>query len=92
MLTHLLMDALAIAPKSRIVNVSARLHEQGTINFSDLMGDKDYSSLQAYSNSKLANILFTRELAKRLSGKFVFTLCSTFGIVNCPCRILHCTC
>lgn len=71
LLTHLLMDALSTAPKSRIINVSSRAYERGTINFNDLMSEKDYNSLQAYCQSKLANVLFTKELAKRLSGKFI---------------------
>jgi len=53
---------------SRIINVSSVAHEFGTINFDDLMMENGYSSIYAYSQSKLANILFTRELACRLRG------------------------
>lgn len=68
LLTTLLMDALTSAPKSRIINVSSYAHEMGTMTFDDLMYEKSYSGWNAYSQSKLANILFTRELAKRLKG------------------------
>jgi len=53
---------------SRIINVSSYGHTFGTINFDDLMMEKGYSSMHAYAQSKLANVLFTRELARRLHG------------------------
>lgn len=65
------MDALASAPKSRIINVSSYGHEFATMNFDDLMFEKSFSSMQSYAQSKLANILFSRELAKRLKGEFL---------------------
>lgn len=66
------MDELIAASPSRIVNVSARLHEIGTIDFDDIMPENGYSGLYAYARSKLANILFTRELARRLKGGISF--------------------
>jgi len=57
---------------SRIINVSSFVHSFGTINFDDLMMEKDFSSLYAYCQSKLANMLFTRELARRLQGNRLF--------------------
>ena len=69
LLTHLLMDLLVAGNSpSRIINVSSFGHVFGTINFDDLMMEKDFSSAHAYSQSKLANVLFTRELAHRLQG------------------------
>jgi len=69
LLTHLLMDLLIAGNSpSRIINVSSLAHIVGTINFDDLMMEKDYSGPYAYCHTKLANILFTRELARRLQG------------------------
>lgn len=53
---------------SRIVTVSSLAHTRGEINIADLNSDKSYDKGRAYNQSKLANILFTRELAKRLEG------------------------
>jgi retinol dehydrogenase-14 len=58
---------IASAP-ARIVNVSSALHRQGKINFDDLQMTRGYNGLAAYNNSKLANVLFTYELARRLAG------------------------
>ncbi|XP_017026977.1 retinol dehydrogenase 12-like [Drosophila kikkawai] len=68
LLTHLLLDVLKKTAPSRIVNVSSLAHTQGSINVKDLNSEKSYSRIGAYSQSKLANVLFTRELAKRLEG------------------------
>ena len=68
LLTNLLLDLLKSSAPSRIVNVSSRAHERGEIYRDDLMLDKSYSPLKAYSQSKLANVLFTRKLAKELQG------------------------
>lgn len=65
-LTGLLLDRLLAAPGSRVVNVSSQAHTGGRINFDDLQGDKSYSRFGAYAQSKVANILFTRELQKHL--------------------------
>ncbi|XP_053399651.1 retinol dehydrogenase 13-like [Mercenaria mercenaria] len=66
--TNLLLDLLKKSTPSRIVNVSSRAHERGKINFDDLNSEKNYSRSEAYNQSKLANVLFTRELSKRLQG------------------------
>ncbi|KAL5007919.1 hypothetical protein ScPMuIL_013500 [Solemya velum] len=68
LLTHLLLDKLKQSAPSRIVNVSSKAHDMGKINFEDLQSSQNYSSMRAYAQSKLANILFTRELAERLKG------------------------
>ena len=68
LLTNLLLDMLKASTPARIVNVSSALHRQGKINFDDGQGKKNYNGLAAYNNSKLANLLFTYALARRLSG------------------------
>lgn len=52
-----------------MVNLSSVVHHAGKIRFHDLQGEKSYNRGFAYCHSKLANVLFTRELAKRLQGK-----------------------
>lgn len=69
LLTHLLLNALAAAPSGgRVVNLSSVAQVCGHLKFSNLNLDQCYTSFRAYSQSKLATVLFTRELAKRLSG------------------------
>jgi NAD(P)-dependent dehydrogenase (short-subunit alcohol dehydrogenase family) len=75
LLTSLLLDRLKQDAPSRIINVSSLAHEYGAMNFDDLMSEKSYNRFSAYSQSKLANVLFSRELAKRLEGTSV-TVCS----------------
>jgi NAD(P)-dependent dehydrogenase (short-subunit alcohol dehydrogenase family) len=53
------------------VNVASVAHERGRIDFDDLQGERGYSMWKAYQQSKLANVLFTRELARRLGGRDV---------------------
>ena len=69
LLTNLLLEKLKSAPAARIVNVSSLAHEWAKINLDDINSEKSYSSMGAYGQSKLANILFTRELANRLKGR-----------------------
>jgi NAD(P)-dependent dehydrogenase (short-subunit alcohol dehydrogenase family) len=68
LLTNLLLDAIRASGDGRIVNVASEAHRRGRIYFDDLQLGKGYGSFKAYSQSKLANILFTRELARRLSA------------------------
>jgi NAD(P)-dependent dehydrogenase (short-subunit alcohol dehydrogenase family) len=68
LLTNLLLDTILASAPGRIINVSSRQHQIATINFDDLEGKRRYSGMFAYGQSKLANILFTYELAKRLEG------------------------
>ena len=66
LLTNLLLPTLEASAPARIVNVSSDAHKGGTLNFDDLQGERRYSGWAAYSQSKLANVLFTYELARRL--------------------------
>jgi NAD(P)-dependent dehydrogenase (short-subunit alcohol dehydrogenase family) len=68
LLTNLLLDRLKASAPSRIVNVSSVAHYGGHINFDDLNAEKGYSGFTAYSQSKLALLLFTRRLATRVQG------------------------
>lgn len=68
LLTYLLLGRLKESAPARVVNLSSVAHLGGKIRFHDLQGEKRYCRGFAYCHSKLANILFTRELAKRLQG------------------------
>ncbi|SIN93469.1 NAD(P)-dependent dehydrogenase, short-chain alcohol dehydrogenase family [Singulisphaera sp. GP187] len=71
-LTILLLDLLLASPPSRVVNVASEAHRSaGKIPFDDLEGRKRYRGFRAYAQSKLANLLFTFELARRLEGTHV---------------------
>ena len=65
-LTGLLLPALVAKPRSRVVSVSSGAHRMGRLNLDDLMGEKRYRAWGAYGQSKLANLLFTGELQRRL--------------------------
>lgn len=64
-LTGLLLTPLLQTPGARVVTVSSGLHERGTINFADLMGEQSYEKWTAYRQSKLANLLFAYELQRK---------------------------
>lgn len=68
LLTNLLLDRLRDSAPARVVTVSSGAHSAGRIDFDDLQGERRYSGMQAYSQAKLANVLFTYELARRLAG------------------------
>lgn len=82
LLTNLLLDVLKATAPSRIVVLSSLAHKFGTINKDDLNSEKSYSKYKAYSQSKLANILFTRELARRLRGTGVTVNAVHPGVVK----------
>ena len=65
-LTGLLIDTLLATPNSRVVNVSSGAADQGKMRFDDLMFTAEHSRFAAYAQSKLANLLFTKELQRRL--------------------------
>lgn len=71
LLTNLLLDILKDSAPARIVNVSSDAHRYDRMNFDDLGFQRSYSGMKAYARSKLANILFTYELARRLAGNGV---------------------
>ena len=73
LLTNLLLDPLKAADSARIVNVSSEAHRRARLDFSDLQGQHRYTGWRAYSRSKLANVLFTYELARRLAGTGIVT-------------------
>ena len=68
LLTNLLLERIKEAPSPRIVNVSSEAHKYGKINFDDLQSEQSYTPMRAYAQSKLANIIFTQSLAKRMKG------------------------
>ncbi|XP_078594313.1 uncharacterized protein LOC144872078 [Branchiostoma floridae x Branchiostoma japonicum] len=82
LLTNLLMDKLKKSAPSRVVNVSSGAHEQGTINFDDINLEKTYTPWGAYGQSKLANVLFTKELDRKLKGSGVTTYSLHPGVIN----------
>jgi NAD(P)-dependent dehydrogenase (short-subunit alcohol dehydrogenase family) len=81
MLTLLLLDRIKQSAPARIVNVASHAHRWGSINFDDLGGARSYRSSRMYGQSKLANILFTYELARRLEGTGVTVNCAHPGAV-----------
>src|SRR5688572_15592441 len=66
LLTDLLLDRLKQSAPARVVTVSSNAQAQGRLDFDDLQGEKAYSGARAYSQSKLANVMFSYELARRL--------------------------
>jgi NAD(P)-dependent dehydrogenase (short-subunit alcohol dehydrogenase family) len=82
LLTNLLLDVLKASAPSRIVNVASGEQRNGTIDFDDLQGEKGYKGAKAYSQSKLATVLFTYELARRLEGTGVTANCLHPGVVG----------
>ncbi|KAB5586759.1 hypothetical protein PHYPO_G00005250 [Pangasianodon hypophthalmus] len=82
LLTFLLIDLLKRSAPARIVTVSSMAHKWGTINLDDINSEKSYDKSKAYSQSKLANVLFTRCLAKKLQGTGVTTYVLHPGVVQ----------
>jgi NAD(P)-dependent dehydrogenase (short-subunit alcohol dehydrogenase family) len=68
LLTNLLLDRLKASAPARIVTVSSSAHKRGALDFDDLQHTRRYRPMQVYGDSKLANVLFTYELARRLDG------------------------
>ena len=81
LLTNLLLDTIKASAPARIVNVSSQAHASGFIDLDDLQGKRKYALLRAYAQSKLANVLFTYALARRLEGTGVTVNCLHPGVV-----------
>jgi NAD(P)-dependent dehydrogenase (short-subunit alcohol dehydrogenase family) len=84
LLTELLLDRIKASAPARIINVSSTAHTQARqgLDFDDLQSSRNYRGMQVYAKSKLANILFTTELARRLEGSGVTANCLHPGTVN----------
>ena len=78
---NVLLEALKRSAPSRIVNVASAAHAYGHIDINNLQGERHYSAVRAYANSKLANVLFTRALARRLTGSGVTANCLHPGAI-----------
>ncbi|XP_011404099.1 PREDICTED: retinol dehydrogenase 12-like [Amphimedon queenslandica] len=82
LLTNLLLDRIKESAPSRIVTVSSDGHYYGSLDFDDMMWSRSYKSFGSYTRSKLANVMFSRELAKRLEGTGVSTYSLHPGAIN----------
>ena len=82
LLTNLLLDRLQQSAAARVVTVSSNAQSLGRIDFDDLQGERSYSGARAYNQSKLANVLFTYELARRLQGTSVTANALHPGVVR----------
>lgn len=82
LLTFLLLDLLKKSAPSRIINLSSMAHAWGRIQLEDINSERRYHSRKAYGQSKLANILATRSLARRLEGSGVTVYAVHPGIVR----------
>ena len=80
-LTGLLLGLLKANAPARVVNVSSQVHAGATIEFDDLQSEREYGRTRVYGKTKLANILFTYELARRLEGTGVTANCLHPGVV-----------
>src|SRR5579863_10050278 len=81
LLTNLLLDVLKTSAPARIVNVSSNSHKAGYIQMDDLQEEQHYRSMRVYGQAKLAVVLFTYELARRLQGTGVTANCLHPGFV-----------
>jgi len=82
LLTDLLLDRLWHSAPARVVTVASNAQAMGRIDFDDLQGERSYSGARAYNQSKLANVLFTYELARRLAGTGVTANALHPGVVS----------
>lgn len=81
LLTQLLLDRVLASAPARIINVASNAHHRGRMRFEDLQRERDFTSMGAYAQSKLANILFTRELSRRVAGRGVTVNCLHPGVI-----------
>jgi NAD(P)-dependent dehydrogenase (short-subunit alcohol dehydrogenase family) len=81
LLTNLLLDVLKATASARVVTLSSQVHSKSPLDFDDLQSEQTYSASQVYRKAKLANILFTYELARRLEGAGVTANCLHPGVI-----------
>jgi len=82
LLTNLLLDRLIASSPARVITISSGAQAMGRMNFDDLQGANGYSGQRAYNQSKLANVMFTYELARRLEGTGVTATVVHPGVVR----------
>ena len=82
LLTSLLLDRLRECAPARVVTVASHAHTMGRIEFDDLQGERAHAGSRAYNQSKLANVMFTYELARRLAGSRVTANVVHPGVVS----------
>ncbi|MBN2464000.1 SDR family NAD(P)-dependent oxidoreductase, partial [candidate division WOR-3 bacterium] len=82
LLTNLLLDLLVASAPARIVGVSSNIYKQAKLDFDDLQLCRKFSAMRAYANSKLANVLLTLELARRLGSNGVVANVMTPGLAK----------
>lgn len=82
LLTNLLLERMLTGEKGRVVTVASNAQALGRIDFADLQGEAGYSGSRAYNQSKLANVMFSHELARRLEGSAVTSNSLHPGVVN----------
>jgi NAD(P)-dependent dehydrogenase (short-subunit alcohol dehydrogenase family) len=87
LLTNRLLDLLRASAPARIITVSSMVHASGEIRFDDLQMRRGYNGYRAYAQSKLANVLFTYELARRLEGSGVTANALHPGVIGT--KLLH---
>ena len=81
LLTNLLLDTLKVSGPARIVNVSSHAHQRASIDFDNLQSERSYHRTHVYAWTKLANVLFTYELSRRLEGTQVTANCLHPGVI-----------
>lgn len=82
LLTHHLIETLKARPSARVITVSSTTHQKGHLDFDNLNGEKHFDGYDAYSNSKLCNVLFTRDLAAFLKSTNVTSNCLHPGVIG----------
>jgi retinol dehydrogenase 14 len=87
LLTNLFLPVLLASAPARIITVSSSAHAMGKLDFSDLQSVRAYNEIRAYNSSKLANVLFTYELARRLAGTGVTANVVEPGFVKTNLRV-----
>ncbi|MCK5290816.1 MAG: SDR family oxidoreductase [Thermoplasmata archaeon] len=82
LLTNLLLDIIKSSSPARIINTSSGLHKRAKIDFDNLQAEKSYKHMRVYGQTKLENVLFTKELARRLEGTGVTVNSFTPGMTS----------